>query len=266
MMYRRFGHCLNCLLFSAFALTMITLNSCVATKSIVYFNDLPDTITSQKPVSIQTVKYQDPVILSNDILAITMQTIDQNETNTPITSSQVAMFNPLNGFLVDKNGNIELSLIGFVHVGGLTTSEAREIIKEKAKEYYKNPVVNVRIANFEVDIIGEIGHPGTYPFVSEKVDIFEALAAAGDLNITGKRTNVLLVRTDGQEKKMIRLDLTSSDVFRSPYFYLRQRDLLYVEPTRYKIETSDNRVSRDIGILSGIISLVTLFLAFKTFK
>ena len=249
-----------------FSIALFSLNSCISTKKIVYFNDISDSASASHPVTIESMKYEDPKILPNDVLAITLQTIEQNEGNTPITTSSLGTFSPLNGFLVDKNGNIELSLIGFIHVGGLTTSEARELIKDKANEYYKQPVVNVRISNFEVNLIGDVSIPGPHLFPSEKVNIIEAIANGGDLTITGKRKNVLLIRTEGDTRKFIRLDLTSSDIFRSPYFYLRQRDILYVEPSKYKIETSDNRLTRNIGIITSVISVLTIFLAFRNFK
>ena len=240
-------------------------SSCVSSKKVIYFNDIPDTMAA-KPIVMTSVKYVDPVILPNDILNITVQTMQQNESNTPITSGTVTMFNPLNGFLVDKNGNIELSLIGFVKVGGLTTSEARELIKEKAKEFYKEPVVNCRISNFEVNLLGEINAPGTYTFPSEKVNVLEALAAGHDAAITGKRHDVLLIRTEGDERKFVRLDLNSSDLFRSPYFYLRQRDILYVEPTKFRVQSSDNTLLRNIGIFSSLISVAAILLAFRNVK
>lgn len=238
--------------------------SCVATRKAIYFTDVPDSASAAKPLVITATKYTDPIILSNDILAITVQSIAQNETNTPITSSTIALFNPLNGFLVDKNGNIEMSLVGFVHVGGLTTTEARELIKEKAKEYYKEPVVNVRIANFDIQIIGEINHPGSSTFPSEKVNILEAIASAGDIQLTAKKDNILLIRTEGDDKKFIRFSLNSSAIFQSPYFYLRQRDILYIEPTKFKVQNSDNKVTRNIGIITAFLSLIALFLSFRT--
>jgi len=244
-----------------------SFTSCISPKETIYFNDLPDTISASKPITITTVKYTDPIIIPNDILSITVQTIAQNEnSNQPITSSSVALFNPLNGFLVDKNGNVELSLIGFVKVGGLTTAEARELIKEKAKEFYKDPVVNCRIANFDVIFLGDVNAPGTYQFPSEKVDLFEGLAAAHDVSITGKRKDVLLIRSEGETKKFIRFNLNSSETFKSPYLYMRQRDLVYVEPYSFKIRQTDQTFSRNLGILTSIISLAALILAFRNYK
>src|SRR5579872_1453146 len=137
---KRYGFVLL-LLFAVCAMS----TSCVSTKNLLYMQDIPDTL-SAPIVMNQAAPYTEPKIEINDILAITVQTVVQNPGNAPITSTSTGTFNLLNGFQVDKNGYIELSLLGFVKVAGLTTTEAREIIKQKAKDFYNEPVVNVRIA------------------------------------------------------------------------------------------------------------------------
>jgi polysaccharide biosynthesis/export protein len=242
----------------------ILINSCVPIKKSVYYNDIPDSLA--KPLVITQYKYEDPKIESNDILAITVQTAAQVVGNMPITSNAVGMFNPLNGFLVDKNGYVEIALIGFVKVAGLTTAEARELIKQKAKEMYNDPVVNVRIANFDIYVLGDVTKPGVINSTNEKISIMDALAMAGDMNITAKRGNVLLTRSIGDDKIFVRLNLNSSEVFRSPYFYLKQRDQIYVEPNRNKIQSSDNTLIRNLGILSSLLSIAELIVLFTHFK
>jgi len=240
------------------------MTSCVSTKKVVYFQDIRD---STGIVMIDhPAKFMDPTIESNDNLAITLQTVIQNNTNTPITTNSVGTFNELNGYLVDKNGYVEIPLIGFVKVGGLTTAEAREVIKQKAKDIYNNPVVNVRIANFEVTILGDVGKPGKIILPSEKASIIDAIALSGDLNLTAKRDNILLIRSEGDEKKCVRFDMRSTQLFQSPYFYLKQRDLIYVEPNKGKIQSSDNTLIRNLGILSSIISIFSLAIVFKSLK
>ena len=240
------------------------MTSCVSIKKARYFNDLPDTLV--EPIVIHATPFTDPKIENNDILAITLQTVTQNAGNAPITSNTLGTFNELNGFLVDKNGYVELSLIGFVKVAGLTTSEARELIKQKAKEFYNNPVVNVRISNFDIEILGDVNHPGKISVPSEKVSILDAIALASDLPLTAKKDNILLIRTQGDEKKFVRLDMNSSKVFQSPYFYLKQHDVLIVEPNKYKIQNSDNTVIRNLGILSSLVSIASLIVIFKSIK
>jgi len=250
------------LLFIAYVL----MGSCISSKKILYFQDMAD--SGSVPITmLPSTKFVDPKIESNDILAITVQTIVQNkESNSPITTNTPGTFNELNGFLVDKNGYIELSLIGFVKVGGLTTAEARELIKQKAKEFYKEPVVNVRIANFDIVVLGDVNKPGTITLPSEKASIIDAIALSGDLSLTAMRDNILLIRSQGDEKKYVRFDMRSSEIFQSPYFYLKQRDIIYVEPSKNKIQSSDNTLIRNLGILSSLVSLASLALVFKSLK
>jgi len=246
-----------------FVYTMTT--SCVNTKNLLYFKDIPDTMST--PVIMTNVTpYTDPVIQSNDNLAITVQTVVQNQGNSPITSTSTGTFNPLNGFLVDKNGYVELSLIGFVKVAGLTTMEARELIKQKAKEFYKDPVVNVRIANFDVKVYGDVARPGVVNISSEKASVMDALAMAGDMNITAKRNNLLLIRTEGNEKKFVRFDMRSANIYQSPYLWLRQRDEIIVEPNKFKLQSTDQTFLRNLGIISTLISTVSLVLLFRNIK
>jgi polysaccharide biosynthesis/export protein len=247
-------------LFAAYS----SITSCVSLKKVIYFNDLPDTIST--PFVINQTPFVDPKIENNDILAITVQTAVQNPGNSPISSTSVGVFNPLNGFLVDRNGYIELSLIGFVKVGGLTTTEARELIKQRADKIYKDPVVNVRIANFDITVLGDVAKPGRVNMPNEKVSIIDAIALSGDLNLTAKRENILLARTEGNETKFVRFDMRSSKIFQSRYFWLKQNDVIYVTPNKFKIQSSDQTFTRNLGILSAIISLASLVLIFRTVK
>ncbi len=238
--------------------------SCVLRKKVIYFSDIPDTLSA--PIVANNVAvYHEPVIECNDILAITVQTIEQNSTNQPISSNSIGTYNALNGFLVDKNGYIELSLIGFVKVGGLTTTEAREIIKQKAREFYKEPVVNVKISNFDILVLGDVNKAGSFSFPNEKVTILDAIAASGDISLTGLRNKVLLIRTINNEKTFVRLNLTSSSVFSSPYFYLKQRDVIFIEQNRVKLQASDQRLVQYLGLTSTVLSLITLIIAFRHF-
>jgi len=240
-------------------------SSCVSTKNLLYLRDVPDTMSTPMVMN-NPAPFIDPKIESNDILAVTVQTLVQNPGNTPITSNSTGTFNLLNGNLVDKNGYIELELIGFVKVAGLTTAEARELIKQKAKEYYKEPVVNVRIANFDVTVLGDVARPGQVTLPSEKASIIDAIALSGDINITGKKGNVLLIRSDGDKKTFARLDLRSSAIYQSPYYWLKQRDQIIVEPNKFKVQSSDQTFLRNLGIISTLISTITLVLLFKNTK
>lgn len=219
------------------------------------------------PVVIQhTTPFVDPKIEPNDILSITVQTTAQNEGNAPMAANNLGGKDIYSGFLVDREGNVEVALIGFVHVAGLTTKEARELLKQKAKVFYKDPVVNVRIMNFDVMVLGDVAKEGNVTIPSEKASIVDVLGLAGDLNLTAKRKNILLIRTEGDEKKFVRFDMTSTRIFQSPYYWMKQRDIIYVEPSSYKVQNSDNSFLRYFSIGSSVISVVTLLFAFKVIK
>jgi len=250
---------------AAVALLSAAMQSCISPKRAIYFNNLPDTLSTNASVTVETPAYIDPVILPNDNIFVQIQTIDQNESSTPLTTANQNL-NPYISYLVDQRGFIELPLVGYVKIGGLSTAEARELVKQKAKEFYKDPVVKLRITNFDITLIGEVKSPNVYAFPNEKVSIVEAIGNAGDFNLTGRRENVLLVRTEGNTRKFVKFNFNSTDIFKSPYFYLRQRDIIYVKPTKYRVQSSDNQVTRNISIISSIVSLGLLFFAIRNIK
>ena len=165
------------------------------------------------------------------------------------------------GFRVDKTGHRELPMAGKIKVDGLTTAEVRELIKTKATTYYKNPVVNVRLANFRVTVLGEVLRPGTYTVSNENITLLDAIGMAGDLTIYGKRENVLLIRKEDGQLKYLRFDLNSSSTFRSPYFILHQGDVIYVEPNKSKVASTDVAKLRSYSLIATGISLLIVILS-----
>lgn len=242
---------------------LLLLGSC-SVKKIVYFNDLQ---ADSLRVIKQAATFTEPVIQTDDILSITIQTLDP--TTAAVANQAMAtqaigassaggnMGNQvISGFLVDKDGYVHMALIGKVNVKGLTTYEARKRITSLAAQYYKDPTVQVRFANFKVTVLGEVTRPATYTVPNEKVTVLDALGLAGDLTIFGKRENVLLVRDQGKEKELVRLNLNDSDVFQSPYFYLRQNDVIYVEPGKGKAAANNAARTQTFAIIGSIVSLL----------
>lgn len=245
----------------------LSVSSCVTSKKFTYFDNLKsDTLHPNKITIDGTTQFVEPKIMVNDILSVSIQTLAQSETSELVTPKGNSEADPMSGFLVDRNGYIEVSLIGFVKVAGLTTAEARELIKQKVKEFYKDPVVNVQISNFDITVLGDVAHPGIVKVKGEKANILDVLALAGDLTITGQRKNILLARTEGTQTTFVRFDLTSTDVFKSPYFYVRQHDYIYVEHNNFKKQTSDNSFGRYISYLSAVIGVTSLLFLFKIIK
>ncbi len=249
---------------SAFGLLL--LNSCASYKNIPYFKNIPDsTHVYKNGVLVDVTPYEQIRVQPNDILSVDIQTIDPEVNNVmghdaPVAGRAVTTENDAAsvGYLVDADGNIELPIAGKIKVGGLTTAEAKESVRRKALNYYKEPVVNLRIINFKVTVLGEVTKPGAYLINGEKATILDALGQAGDMSIFGTRTNVLLTRREGNQQKMVRFDMTDTDIFSSPYFYLRQGDVLYVQPTKGKAAANDGAALRTYTLITSTLSLLVV--------
>src|SRR5699024_1514139 len=138
---------------------------------------------------------------------------------------------------------------GKVKLAGLTTFQAQDLIKQKASVVYATPNVQVRFANFKVTILGDVTRPAAYTLSNERVSVLDALGLAGDLTIFGKRENVLLIRDDNGKKDFARLNLNSKDLFNSPYYYLKQNDVIYVEPNKGKAASLNQARTQTIAII-----------------
>lgn len=253
-----------CLIFSLFL--CVVLSSCVVTKNSVYFTDIPD---SGSVSDLIPAEFREPIIQTDDILSVTVQTIDpqssgsvnQMATLPAIGASSATSLGSqtISGFLVDKNGQITMPMLGVFKLAGLTTYQAMEVIKSQASLYFKDPNVQVRFANYKITVIGEVARPATYTVPNEKVTLLDALGLAGDLTIYGKRENVLLIRNSGDKKEFVRFNLNSSDVFKSPYFYLKQNDVIYVEPGKGKVAANNAARTQTFALVaSGLTVLIAL--------
>ena len=170
------------------------------------------------------------------------------------------------GYLVDVNGFIEMPLIGRIKVAGLTTQIAKDTITHRLDNFLQNPSVRIYFENFRVTILGEVSKPGVYNVTNEKLSIPEAIGLAGDLSIFGNRKNIMLIREINGEKNFISIDITSRDLFNSPYYYLHSNDVIYVEPTSGKVSSSDNFFRIAPFIVSMVTLVAVLALRFVTFS
>jgi polysaccharide export outer membrane protein len=256
-----------CVIISAF------LFGCKSIHSATYFKDIPDSIYNRK-MSILLDDGQQVIIRPGDILQVSIQSVDPELNNMLGTSNRSLVYslsdlphldNQVSGFLVDRYGLIELPMVGSIKVAGLSTLQIRDSIRTLALPYYKKPVVNVRLANFRVTVLGEVAHPGSYSVSNENVNILEAIGMAGDLTIYAKRENVLLIRKENGEKQFMRLNLNSSSLFKSPWFSLRQGDVVYVEPNKTKISSSDLSKTRTYTLLAAGASVLIVLLSRVSF-
>lgn len=250
-------------------LTMVLfLGSCVSTKKVAYFQNA-DSISYASSKMLYDAK-----IMPKDQLTITVITSDPaaatpfnlSVSNTLGTDNRLSTgAGALQGYLVDNEGNIEFPVIGTVHVEGLTKTQCEALIKEKVTPYLaqtEHPIVTVRMDSYRVTIIGEVSKPGVVQVPTEKMSVLEALAQSGDLTIYGKRDNIMLIREDVSGQKSVhRLNLNDANLINSPYYYLQQNDVIYVEPNKVKAQNSDIGSSTTlmfsvIGIITSIASLV----------
>nr|WP_292963283.1 MULTISPECIES: polysaccharide biosynthesis/export family protein [unclassified Allomuricauda] len=233
--------------------------SCTPSKDVVYFQDASQFETLVDDNTF-TTKFK-----VDDLVSINVSTLDP-EASAPFNlyaGSEEGGIRPEQvNYLVDKNGEIDFPVIGKIKIEGLSPSETRELLRDKLKDYLKDPIINIRIRNFTVTVLGAVNRPGTYPITGEQITIMEALGYAGDINIKGRRDNVLVIRDFDGTKVYNRINLNSKDALKSPVYYLTQNDVVYVEPNKSgKTQSSlDQRATIAISIISTLITSTVILL------
>jgi polysaccharide export outer membrane protein len=206
-------------------------------------------------------------IKSGDALGIKVFGSDQESLdlfNIPGSQLQVqnlGVYNPnlaLNSYIVDNDGFIDFPVIGKIKISNLNLLEVSELIKSKVKNYISEPKVNIQVLNFKISVLGDVVNPGTFFISADKISLLEAISLAGDLNITAKRTNLLLVRFENGIYKEHRVDLTKKDFVKSDVFYLQQNDIIYIEANQAKINSSKVSSSWSIAITLASLVITTL--------
>ncbi|WP_305523112.1 polysaccharide biosynthesis/export family protein [Maribacter dokdonensis] len=238
----------------------VLVASCGSKKDIVYFQDASEyeTIVSDN-THTNTFKV-------DDVIGINVSTLD------PLASTPFNLFSGTQeggfgrpeqlDYIVDKNGDIDFPVIGNINIVGLTPEETKALLKEKLQPYLKDPIINIRLRNFTVTVLGQVNRPGTYQVNGEQITVLEAIGLANDLNIKGKRDNVLVIRDFNGTKVYTRIDLTKKSSLNSPVYYLTQNDVVYVEPNQSAVtqSTLDNRASLTVSIASLIITTAVIIL------
>jgi len=166
-----------------------------------------------------------------------------------------------NGYFVDREGYISMPVLGRLKVEGLTLAQIEKLITDGTQPFLKDAVVNARFLNFKINVLGEVNKPGIVRVSNQRVSILEAIGNAGDFTPYANRTNVLLVREEAGQRSFQRLNFQKGDIFNSPYFYLKQNDMLYVEPIKAKVATVQDPFARGITYGTAFISIITLSIA-----
>ena len=251
----------GCFILPGILMMIMAISSCADTKKLAYFNDVQDSTVVVSKEGLE------PVIQKKDIISITVSSLSNEATvifnmpNQPMTPNAAASpTSQTAGYLVSQDGTIKFPLLGDIQAVGLTQKQLERNISQMLidKKLLFDPIVSVRFLNFRVTVLGEVAHPGIVYVPSEQISILEAIGDAGDLTIFGMRDNVILVRQEGGEKLVKRLDLNSSKILKSPYFYLRSNDVIYVEPGKARKASSSLFQQNLPVILSGLSLLVIL--------
>ena len=255
------------------ALLLLTAaTACVSHEELISFKPLDPVSLSPQQIENNTNLTVQP----EDLLRITVSSLNP-EAAVPFNQSQEdsqqrnqnglgggssLQLELTTGYFVDDAGYIDFPVLGSLDVAGLTLSEIKEMIAGRlADGYLKDPVVNVRFLNFKVTILGEVNIPGLLRLSNKRVTLLEAFGMAGDLTDYANRTNVLIMREDNGERTFARLNLQNEDIFSSPYFYLEQNDVIYVEPIDARVAPVADPLQRVIGYASAALSLVSIVIA-----
>ena len=240
-----------------FLLVFLVFCSCASKKDLIYFQGV-DTAAQ-----VQNTNYS-PKIKADDLLNIAVSALD------PTAAIPYNSFKPSLGitsanqdilpYLVAKDGTIEFPQLGTIHVADLTRQELIALLKTKLEPFLVNPTINIQLMNFTVTVLGEVKKPGAYTIADERVTVLDAIGLAGDLTVHGVRQNILVIRETDSEKQFERIDLTATNLFESPVYYLQQNDVVYVEPNKPKINSAATSSVTGIwiSITSLAITIITL--------
>lgn len=245
----------------------LLLSSCASRKDFVYLSDMRQ--GTDYPANLK----HEATIHRDDRLSITVSSknpelalpfnmrggVFRLSEDGSVTSSETAGTSiSEKGYRVDVDGNIDFPILGKLHVEGLTVGQATELIKEKIKlgNYIKEPLVSIEFLNFKYTVIGAVGSAGTYSVSGDRITLFEAIAKAGDLSAKAKLDRVIVIREEGDNRKMYVHDLRNKAVFDSPAYYLQQNDIVYVEP-KYKKKDHEDRGLQYASIILSIASVIT---------
>lgn len=250
------------LFFSLIALIVVN-SSCTSYKNIPYFQNV-----SQDSITTETINnYSVLTIQPGDLLGVHVSSLNKEadavynynlERAYGNSNLDRAEENAVVGYLVDTEGNIKMPNIGTFKVSGLSTFQITKLIEDKLQMYLKQPNVNVRIQNFRVSVLGDVKNPGSYLVQNERLTLTEALSRAGDANITGIR-KILLIREIEGKRIYVPIDLTSKSILSSPYYYLKNNDVVYVRPNRARSEDNGSTFQR-AGLIVSVLSIIAILL------
>lgn len=238
---------------------LVLLGSCASKKDMIYYQDI-DAMAGEEKLNSYEIKIQ-----PDDLLQISVYAEDPEITKAfslNVSSETVAGANTGSVYLVDASGFINFPTLGKLKVSGLSRTDVLDLLNSRVSQYIKKPIISLRITNFKVSVQGEVNAPGSYPISSERITLIEALSMARDLTVYGKRDNILIIREIDGVKSYNRVDITKAGFMNTPFYYLAQNDVVYVEPNQNKINGSAVGPSTGLifSVMSILVALTTLII------
>ena len=262
-----------------FILLTVLLQACNSAKnvsSIVYFNEPGDTALAK------IIQNAEPVIKPGDRLGIVVNATDPSSaapynlgSSFSAVSSAGAAGSSVsgsgnNGYLVEADGTIQFPQFGKLQVAGLQRKQLIDMLTKKLLKLVNDPIVTIQFLNFKITVLGEVGKPGPVAIPDGKVNIIDAIGLAGDLPLTARRDNIMVIRENNGQREFGYVNLLSKNIFSSPYYILKQNDVVYVELTKAKVAANNqttNAVRNNISLITTVLSVVsTVIVLIFTFK
>lgn len=240
--------------------------ACTVPKDVAYFQGIDSVSPEQKAQMTGTYSTK---ICPDDLLTITVTGWDPTVLtpfNPPTFAyatqgeEKVTLSQQLQTYLVHKDGTINFPVLGKIDVAGLSKQELAEKLRVEIDKYANGVNVNVQIVNFKITVMGEVARPGVVSIKNDRISVLDVLGSVGDLTINANRKNILVIRDHDGEKEFGRMDLTDPAIFTSPYYYLKQNDVVYVEPNKAKKRNSRYSAAQQysITVFSSILSAISV--------
>lgn len=245
---------------------IVLLCSCTSSRKLVYLQTSKEEVVKDQEITHSyQLKIQDDDLLFISLSSKDAELVEPFKNSTLLGTSMQSSSSGTTGFLVDEEGIISIPSLGKIYVRGLTCTELSDKIEQEliGGNYIKDPVVSVRLGNFKVTVLGEVNSPGSFTVQGNRLTVFEAISRCGDLKPTGKRRNIKILREQDGKQNIYEVNLTKADIINSPYYYLCQNDVVYVEPNK-SIGTKSSPWTTILGVGGTVLSLVLSIITLAT--
>lgn len=250
---------------SLFFLTLLLASCSSTSKKILYFQNVPlneqELIVEPRDILLEPKDQISIVVSSKDPQLASLFNLTRVQYSTGSSVLYSSANGEVSGYTIDDNGNIDFPVLGIIHVAGMTKNQIAALIKKKlvGANLLKDPVVTVEFMNLYFSVLGEVKNPGKYSITKDKITLLEALSMSGDLTIYGKRDSIFVIREENGKRSTHSVDIRSQEMFNSPVYYLKQSDVVYVQPNKVRAgqSTLNENSVKSVGLWISIASFLT---------